>query len=151
LIVRARRVEAELTPQQARPVVVEGEIEGLAQPAGTGGDVAQWCVVANPAPGPHRRDARDGLDRAEEHGGASALGFAHHVRADVDAVAAVHVEPSRGPEHHAISGRRAVVGVGAGVRAVADVGFDLDDASDQARAALDSTGEIAAHQLTTDP
>jgi hypothetical protein len=40
--------------------------------------------------------------------------------------------------------------VGAGVRAVADIGFDLDDASDQARSPLDSAREITAHQLPPD-
>jgi hypothetical protein len=43
-----------------------------------------------------------------------------------------------------------MVGVGAGIRAVPDVGLDLDDAPDQPRTTLPLAHEITAHQLPPD-
>ena len=73
--------------------------ERLRQPARTGREQAN---VVEPAPSAHDVEPSGRLERAHEHRSADSFLAAHDVRAPVDAVRPVDVEPSRRPEHRRV-------------------------------------------------
>ena len=99
---------------------------------------------------PHGFDAFEGLERSQEHGCTRARRLANDVGADVDAVAEVGIEPGWSPEHRVVSLGLSAMRVGAGIRAVTQIGFDFDDPTDQTFAARELAHQMHAHEIGCD-
>jgi hypothetical protein len=144
---RWRAVQHERSVQNAAPVVRERQRERLAEPAGAAREQAFGCACGQAAQRAHALGPGQRLESTQQHGGAAPARLAHHVRAGVQAVAAVDVQPSRRPEHRAVAPGLAAVGVRARIAAVAGVGLDLDDAPGQACAVREPVHDHHAEQV----
>ena len=92
-LARLARPQCEAAAQQAPPVVVERDAEGLTELAGAVGQLALRCSAREAPGGVHRDVAVHRLEGAQQDRGAASAGFADHVGAGVDSVAPIDVEP----------------------------------------------------------
>ena len=90
-------------------VVFEGEGEGLGESAGAAGDQALVAVGGEAAQASHLARSFEGLDGAQQDGGALARRLADEIHAGVDSVTLVGVEPAGGAEHALVAGGGAAV------------------------------------------
>ncbi len=69
------------------------------------------------------------------------------VHAGMDSIASIRVQAPGGPEHGPISSGLARVGMGGGIAAIAQIGFDLDQAQDQAVARRETPNQSTPDQI----
>src|SRR5579862_5822998 len=118
------RKERERRRVEGQAVLVVGDPQRLADPAGPG---AEQPHVDDATPAAHDREPLSRLDGPDQHRAGRALWLADEVHAPVDAVGAVDIDVAGRAEHHRIAGRGAAKTVRCGIGLV--VGLDLDDAA----------------------
>ena len=119
-----------------------GDVEGLTEASGAGGEQARRGAGRQLAQAGHGVEACDGLKGADEDAAGVSIGLAGDVQAVVHPVDEVDVGEAGGAEEDGVAGGLAVIGVGGGV-VEAEVGFDLDDASSEGLAVPTACDEFA--------
>ncbi len=119
-----------------------GQIQSLAETAGTGSEQPVWCVSSEAAICGHEVQSGDWFERAEEDAAGEAFGFATDVHAEMKAVDLVDIRMSGGAEEDCVAGSETAMRMGGRIwlRVVrAEVGLDLHDApgDDAGRGAMD--------------
>lgn len=128
-------------------IVVEFEAERLGQPSGTSRDEFERTLPRQPSQFAHAGRSDERFAGAKQDG-ARLPGFAaDDVRAGMDSIASIRVESSGRAKHGLISRCATAVGMGRGIAASAQVGFDLDQSKDQAIAVGKPPDEPTADQL----
>jgi hypothetical protein len=140
-------VQHEGAAQKRASVVRERDPERLRQSTRAGRDPALRRPRGQVAQRPHALDSFHRFEGAQQHGRAPAAGLAHHVGADVHAIASVGVETARRSEHRAVARRLAAVGVRAWVGSIAEIGFHLDDPPGEPGAVREPVHEQRTHQI----
>jgi len=90
------------------------------------------------------------LGSSKQDGRSLSGNAAHDIDAGVYSVAAISVESPGRTEHGSIASRRTRVGVGRGVAAIAEIGFDFDQPYHQAFSGFQSPNESAANEIGGD-
>ena len=130
-------------------VEVAGDVEGLAELGGTGGEVGIAKAVGGDFAGAvsaHEVETFGGLQGADETGGGDVGSLGDDVAAEVHAVGEVDVGGAA-VEVHAVVARGVVVVVGVGgAIGCAEVGFGFDDGSGGASAVLEMADEGFSEQ-----
>ncbi len=128
-------------------IVVEFEAERLGQPSGTSRDEFERTLPRQPSQFAHAGRSDERFAGAKQDG-ARLPGFAaDDVRAGMDSIASIRVESFGRAKHGLISRCATAVGMGRGIAASAQVGFDLDQSKDQAIAVGKPPDEPTADQL----
>ena len=136
--------------QKTTAIVVEFEAERLCQPSGTSRDEFERTLPRQPSQFAHAGRSNERFAGAKQDG-ARLPGFAaDDVRAGMDSIASIRVESSGRAKHGLISRCATAVGMGRGIAASAQVGFDLDQSKDQAIAVGKPPDEPTADQLGGD-
>jgi len=131
-------------------IVVEFEAERLGQASGASRDEFERTLPRQPSQFAHAGRSDDRFAGAKQDG-ARLSGFAaDDVHAGVDSITSIRVESTGRAEHGLISGCATAMGVGRGIAAIAQVGFDLDQSKDQAIAVGKPPDEPTADQLGGD-
>jgi len=144
------RMECERRAQETPAVVVESEAEGLGEPAGPSRDQFTVRIGRQFSEYPHVSQPFERLGGSKQDGRSLSGNAAHDVDAGVNSVAAISVESPGRTEHGSIASRRTRVGVGRGVAAIAEIGFDFDQSNHQALSGFQSPNKSAADEIGGD-